>query len=36
MSPVEFKKMPCRPVEFKDQGPPNVSDCDKLSCVSPQ
>ena len=21
MSPVEFKKMPCRPVEFKGQGP---------------
>ena len=25
MSPVEFKKMQCRPVEFKGQGP--------LSCV---
>ena len=21
MSPVEFKKRPCRPVEFKGQGP---------------
>ena len=21
MSPVDFKKWPCRPVEFKDQGP---------------
>ena len=21
MSPVEFKKKPCRPVEFKGQGP---------------
>ena len=21
MSPVEFKKMPCRPVEFKGPGP---------------
>ena len=22
MSPVEFKKMACHPVEFKGQGPP--------------
>ena len=25
MSPVEFKKMPCRPVEFKGQGPLSTS-----------
>ena len=24
MSPVEFKKRPCRPVEFKGQGPLDV------------
>ena len=23
MSPVEFKKTPCRPVDFKGQGPPD-------------
>ena len=23
MSPVDFKKRLCRPVEFKDQGPPD-------------
>ena len=24
MSPVDFKKWPCRPVEFKGQGPPSA------------
>ena len=26
MSPVEFKKRPCRPVEFKGQGPSKGTD----------
>ena len=30
MSPVEFKKMPRRPVEFKGQGPPDTQDFDDL------
>ena len=27
MSPVDFKKWPCHPVEFKGQGPPRTIEC---------
>ena len=33
MSPVEFKKRPCRPVEFKGQGP-HGSYIDKINMLS--
>ena len=33
MSPVEFKKMPCRPVEFKGQGPRYCSYSKCLLCT---
>ena len=34
MSPVEFKKMSCRHVEFKGQGPLSLMRCGIIDCTT--